>query len=1174
MTSNWTEDQKKAISSTGGTVLVAAAAGSGKTSVLVQRVIDRITDEKNPVDLDKFLIVTFTNSAAREMKDRISSSLSNLLTKNPGNLNLHRQQMLLKSAQIGTIHSFCNNIVKENFFRLGISPNFKIGTSSELGIIKERALENTFEHFYSSEKEKFTRILDIFSGEKNTEKLESTVFALNEFMNSLAFPEIWLEKKLRLYDEASSSEDKNIWMKTIVDYSLGAVDYAICLLEDALKTSGDFEDLKKSYFETLSADIDMLKNLKISLETESWSEISKKVNGILFARLKPCRTKENEELKNEIVMKRNSAKEVISGLKGHFVSNGDEIKEIGQILKDLFEITLYFRNEVWALKLVRNMIDFSDLERLAIEVLAENAEPLEKSSVAKEISERFTEVMVDEYQDINEVQDTIFKLITKNESNLFMVGDVKQSIYKFRQSRPKIFLSKKGSFAVYDENKDLYPAKIILGKNFRSKAAVISSVNFIFRCLMSEKVGEIDYNDEEKLFPGAEYEETGEKDVSVKFIKASSDEDTSVLEAREIAKTIMQMISSGYKVKKGDSYRNATYSDFCILLRKSNAFAHIYAKELSACAIPAWTETNDKFLETTEISVILSILKVIDNATDDVPLISCMLSPLFGFNIDELSKIRSLNRDIPFYFALKDYAKNSEKLEKFLEKIDYFRKISGTMPCSELIDFIYETTQYPSICLALPGGEIKKANLILLRDYAKKFDEDLSKGLSGFLNFIKNLQKKNADLPSAFVSSEADNTVKIMSIHKSKGLEFPVCIIAGCSKKFNKDSGDLVIHPELGFGIKTRSADGLSQHSNLVFDAINLKNESENTSEEVRILYVALTRAKQKLIIMASVKDERKITEKCLLIQSFSSVNPYLVGSSSSFLDWILICICFSSAKRQLFEAFGIGNQLLENSENSGNLNWDIEFLKPDSSLSELPEEEILNEPCQQAENIDEDFLKKLEEISNFKYPFEKSSQAPIKIAASKLSHSGEWQNYFAASVPAFMSASNTSATARGTAMHKFMCLAEIKAAREDLSREIERLLNRGLFSSQEAKLLNKISIEKFLNSNLCERILKSKKVLREFKFSVKMPLSASLFEEDEKDENSVVVQGAMDCAFLEDDGFVIVDYKTDKTENMQSLYEKYVSQLSIYKYALEETQNLKVKETGIYSFYLSDYLC
>ena len=264
MTSNWTEDQKKAISSTGGTVLVAAAAGSGKTSVLVQRVIDRITDEKNPVDLDKFLIVTFTNSAAREMKDRISSSLSNLVTKNPGNLNLHRQQMLLKSAQIGTIHSFCNNIVKENFFRLGISPNFKIGTSSELGIIKERALENTFEHFYSSEKEKFTKILDIFSGEKSTEKLESTVFALNEFMNSLAFPEIWLEKKLRLYDEASSSEDKNIWMKTIVDYSLGAVDYAICLLEDALKTSGDFEDLKKSYFETLSADIDMLKNLKIT----------------------------------------------------------------------------------------------------------------------------------------------------------------------------------------------------------------------------------------------------------------------------------------------------------------------------------------------------------------------------------------------------------------------------------------------------------------------------------------------------------------------------------------------------------------------------------------------------------------------------------------------------------------------------------------------------------------------------------------------------------------------------------------------------------------------------------------------------------------------------------------------------------------------------------------------
>lgn len=1172
MANKWTKNQINAIYSTGGTVLVSAAAGSGKTSVLVQRVIERITDEKNPIDLDKFLIVTFTNAAAQEMKDRILKSLSDLILKNPKDLNLHKQQMLIKSASIGTIHSFCNNLVKENFYKLGISPNFRISTESELVSLKEKALENTFDYFYSFENEKFTEVLNVFSGEKSREKIEDIIQKISYFMDSLPFPEKWFEDISKLYENDLSFE-KNIWVKSVLESLKDSLNFAASLLKDSVEIINEFEDLKKVYLNTFEKDLNNIEELIKSFDSFSWEKIREKFNKFSFSRLKPFRTENLEECKNKIVTKRDYAKKIISDMKSkYFIFTEERTKEdlkyIIRLSEMLFKVAFHFRNEVWSLKILKNTLEFSDLERLTIKLLSKDGNSLKKSILAEEISKKYDEIMVDEYQDINDVQNVIFKLITENEENLFMVGDVKQSIYKFRQSRPDIFLSKKEKYNIYDENFPKYPSKIILDKNFRSKKSIIESVNMIFKSLMSKEVGEMEYGEEEKLSYAADYSESEENGVSFKVVSLKDSDESDVIEAREIAKTILKMISEGYKVKQGNTYRNATYSDFCVLLRSSNSHAHIYSRELNLCCVPSFSETNDQFLGTSEISSMVSLLKVIDNPIDDVSIVACMVSPIFSFSIEKLGTLRCENKEKPFYFLLKDYYKKSEDITNFLDKIEMYRRVGGTLSCSELIDYIYQDTEYPYILLASPGGNLKKANLLLLRDYAKKFDDDFSGGLSGFIKFIDGIKKRNCDLPSASVSSEVENTVKVMSIHKSKGLEFPICILAGCQRKFAMDNESIVFHPDLGVAFKSKSNDGLIEYDNLIFKSLNLKNKNEGISEEMRILYVALTRAKQKLVIFSAVKDLKKIKDKCIFMDSFKSVPKYLVKSADCFLDWFIICICFSPLKCKLFESLGIEFSG-KNPEIKEEINWEIEIIKNEDK-EEISEYKYEGPSFQKDDFSDSDF-EEIRKKTSYEYPFKHLFETPIKIAASKLSSSGEWKEYFASSKPKFMSFSNASSAEKGTVMHKFMCFADLKKAYENLDFEVENLVKRGLISFEEFKLLNLDSIKKFVNSDLCQRILKSPKVLREHRFSINMPIKNTPFY-SKNDEGSIVVQGAMDCAFIENGKFVIVDYKTDKVEDIHTLYEKYVSQLEIYKYALEETTSIDVKEIGIYSFYLSRY--
>ncbi len=539
----WTPAQKNAIEATDGTVLVAAAAGSGKTSVLVQRVIKRITNEQNPVDIDKFLIVTFTNAAAYEMRVRIADKLAEMIKKDPKNTNLHKQQMLLKNASIGTIHSFCSKLVKENFYKLGISPKFRIADENELSLLKAQAIENVLNQFYDESNTEFLRVSNLFSNEKDDSKLIEVILKIYEFTRSSPFPEQWLNDILEIYNSDKFSITTSPWGKTMLNHAKHSLNTAIKLTTSAAKIAESHDEVKKAYLPALNEDILKLAEINESLNSQTWDNIAQKINSFTCAKFKPLKSGDADSLKNNISYKRAYVKNIMEKLKKYFSFSASECVKItetlNKILKTLFNVILDFSEEFAALKLIKNTADFNDLEHWTLKLLIENSE------TARDISNQFKEIMIDEYQDVNKIQETIFKMISKNESNLFMVGDVKQSIYKFRQAEPTIFLSKKESFELYNPDKKNYPSKIILDKNFRSRAEIIDIVNFIFKNLMSKTAGDIEYNDEEALSTGATYPNSDSPCVSLQIIDTSETEKTEnsddITEARVIAETIAKI---------------------------------------------------------------------------------------------------------------------------------------------------------------------------------------------------------------------------------------------------------------------------------------------------------------------------------------------------------------------------------------------------------------------------------------------------------------------------------------------------------------------------------------------------------------------------------------------------------------------------------------------------------
>lgn len=1174
MSRNWTPQQKNAIEAREGSVLVSAAAGSGKTAVLVQRVIERITDAKNPVDADRLLIVTFTKLAAQEMRERITAAIAGLIKNDPANVNLIRQQMLLNDAKICTIDSFCISVVKENFELLDVPSDFRIADKSELSVIRKEALDATVEKMYESGSADFRRLVEILFNGKDDSAVEDAIEKLYNTSCSFAFPEKWLGELKEAYT-CDAPLKESVHGGIMIGYARDGVEYYISVFERILsETEGD-EDLEGLLGDALRGDIDKLKSILSVLSDGTWNEArSAMISFKATSRKTPKgEQKEDPTISYYINLRKKYTDDLGKFKKVLFCTEEtykEDIEYLEGPVKSLVDATLIFSDIYSRMKMSRKLAEFSDIMRMTLSLLVKNTEKdWESTELAKRIGECYDEILIDEYQDTNAAQTLIFESVSRD--NLFRVGDVKQSIYSFRQAMPEIFMGLKDKLEVYDEEKKNYPCKIILANNFRSRKGVTDIINFIFEQIMLRESGGIEYNEEERLTASAAYGETQEPSAELHLLDtANAEEEESSIEyqARYVAAQIKRMIAEGYTVKDGDGTRPVTYKDFAVLFRSLNGFdankgvvfADIFRKE----GIPCFTEVSDSFLGSTEIALIMNLLRIIDNPVQDLPMLSVIMSPLFGFCTDKVAELKKNNRYSSVYACLLEKERLGDgECIAFLEKLRQWRSMSICLGIGELLNEIYEQTALPSVFDAVDKSGKSSANLRLLLDYASAYEKSGSGGLGGFIRFIDRLGSQKQDLAGALNSCGNADVVNIITIHKSKGLEFPVCILAHCGGKFNTkdEEKSFVLSRKAGVALEYRDVEAFEQFESLPRSAVRLAIHNDMVSEEMRVLYVALTRAKEKLIMIYAAKNIDDIIKSCARIigRDRKTITPFAVTKVAGFGRWLIAALLRHKDGSELREIAGIDESFVLPCESGLKVVINGMEASSASSVSEVIRTEI-----------DGDFLSSVRERAEFRYKYEALSGINMKRTASALDRSYIDREYFASSKPAFLCEGGLTGAQKGTATHRFVQFADYEKAKLDLEGEIQRLLGKGLLTEAEAKAINRRSVGEFLRSDLLSRILASDTVLREKRFIIEVPINEVYENVEEFSDEKVMIQGACDCAFEEDGKLVVIDYKTDRIDSEDEFIEKYSSQILLYKKALELCTGLKVKETLIYSFHLS----
>lgn len=1178
----WTENQKSAISATGGAVLVSAAAGSGKTAVLVQRVIERITSDSSPVDVDRLLIVTYTKAAAAEMKERIYARLEELINEDPYNTRLLRQQLLLPNAQISTIHSFCGDIIRNNFFALNISSDFRLADETELELIKNLAISNVLEALYKENSDEFLKLTDAYSTTKNDRNIENIIFTLYNFLCSHAFPDKWLDEKLDMYSLDIPVEE-SVWGKIIINYTLESMEYFKSIIETSYNIFYSSPELKSRYGDKLPAFLDYyadyIDKMLLLIKNPVWDKICEHVVSSFSPPTFP-RGKKGEDTNEKIMIQHNVQKikdfivKVLSGLYYADAESGkSDIIYLSSMFRQIVKTVKMFRNEFSKLKSEKGIADFNDLEHFALKLLVdENETGYTFSSLAYEMSEKFDEVMVDEYQDANEVQELIFNAVSDNGKKLFVVGDVKQSIYGFRQANPQIFINRKDKYSLYNPNDEHYPAKIILDKNFRSREGITSAVNFVFERLMSKKLGQMDYTSEDMLYCGADYPKSETPDICFHILDSTLwDGDNSVLEARHIAKIIKQMAGS-YSVTENSSERPAKYSDFAILLRSAKNTAPIFVSELSAAGIPCKSDGTKKFLTSWEISIIFSLLKIIDNPLQDIAMLNVMLSPMFSFTEDELAEIRINSPGSNLYTAVKRFADSGhKKSDDFLASLDEFRILAAATPTDLLINYIYSETLFTCCVSSMENGDSMLNNLRLFQEYAKNYESSGYKGLSMFVNYITRVQENDGDLSSSSASSDSGDFVSVMSIHHSKGLEYPICFIANTNKKFNNDLSDTVLlHRELGIGMYINREGSPCKYTTMPREAIAIENDNNAKSEELRVLYVAMTRAKEKLFITGSVnKPSEAIFKAFTDITDINKLSPFIVSSAKSMFDWILRCALMHPSGNALREYLNLPLHIVNDNLLKP---WEIKIIDSKQYEEKEPENKHTGNEIEsvlpQADIME--IMRRIEAV----YPYSELSSSLAKVSASQLIHGEQYIEYAFKSKPKFLNKGAVKGAEKGTALHLFLQYANLNNAKLDMEKEIQRLVEYSFLTERQATAIDTESLKLCINSDIMKRILASENIKREYRFFVPFSLNGIEKEFSElKLSKDTIIQGAVDCVFEEDDGMVIVDYKSDRVKELSNLQDKYSLQLMLYKNALEQVFNKPIKECIIYSLYLNSYI-
>ena len=1200
----WTEEQKQAIYESENNILVAAAAGSGKTAVLVERIINKIINEN--IDIDKLLVVTFTNAAASEMRERVLNAIYKKIDEEPENEKLQRQITLLNKASICTIDSFCLDVVRNNFFEIDIAQNFRIGDTTEIEILKQDVIEDLFEEKYEAEDKDFIKLINTYTSYKDDTPLKELILKIYTYIQSNPFPEKWLNEKVEMFNLSNKLDNdfaQTIWGKLLLKQVREIVEDSQMKLIAEKDNLNKYSELVK-YYQIICDDIDQLEMLKINLD--SWDKACEIASNIKF---KTWATDKKITLEAKDIAKA-TRDEVKTNLKKvtekilifNSREANEDINEMYDVLKKLENIILEFGEKFEKRKKDKNIVDFSDVEHYALKILLkEDGTP---SEIAKKYQEKFEEIAIDEYQDSNLVQEYILTSISRG-NNVFMVGDVKQSIYKFRQARPELFLEKYKNYKIKSEKTDLEDLKIQLFKNFRSRKEVLDFSNEIFENIMSEELGELNYTKEEFLNLGASYEDTNQDlRAEIDILTIDDEEDFASeqearatmpntyeteneedgeeiervenieLEAKFVANRIKQLIDNKFQIydAKKQEKRDIKYKDIVVLLRSTKEPAPIFEKEILNLGMPVFSDSSAEYLESIEVQTIMSLLKIIDNPLQEIPLVTVMRSSIGGFTDNELVEIRLSDKYDNFYNTILKAKKNvgkalREKIDKFLDNLEMWRKEQEYLSLDELIWKIYNDTGYYNYVGLMTNGELRQANLKMLFVRAKQCESISFKGLFNFINYIEKVKTSSKDMDSAKIIGENDDVIRIMSIHKSKGLEFPVVFLSGTGKQFNMQdlNNKILLHPEIGIGVKYIDYDRQIEYDTLSKQAMKNQIMLETLSEEMRVLYVALTRAKEKLIITGySTKDKQKELDE--IIYKYENLNHIILKKYKTYLDWIKLVYNYNKEIMQELSIINLYSkkEVLKNcvAEKEKEVNTAEQILK---KISEI--------------KIDEKEEKNIADLLEYSYKFNDATIVPTKTSVTEIKEmtkdDASREYSIELSTPKFLQKDteiNITNAQKGTLIHLCMQKLDLKKAKytfDDIKELVEKLESKKIITHKEAEAININKVYQFTKSKIWEEMIHAHVVQREKSFYIKLP--AKEIYQKELDE-SVLVQGVIDLYYINsDDELVLVDFKTDYVENRdeESLINKYRTQLELYKNALEQATKRKVSRMYIYSTYL-----
>ena len=1150
MAIEFTKAQQRAIE-TEGNVLVSAAAGSGKTAVLVERVITLMTRKENPIAADRLLIVTFTNAAAAEMRLRIESRLDEVCRENPQDRGLLRQKRLLANAKICTIDSFCIDLVRENFEKAGVSPDFKMSDAISLKAIDERVMAEITNEYIESKNEIFFELLDIIGAEYDERNFNEKVLEIYNYSRQLPEPEKWFKSFCEPFGKAFDKH--NIWYNYSFDAAIKKIKSLRKSLAIIIDKIGLYEAASERFMPTLMLLSELLYELEKTAEKRVWNDFREKLLSFNLPEKPNARGFGGICVVSAVKTLFETISKGTEKLKKLFERSAEENEEqfiyLDKPISLLCEILICLQERLLEEYLKENTLTFHNTEHLALKLLTQTE--------GEEFLNLYDEVMVDEYQDTNDLQDRLFYVLSAYERKLFAVGDVKQSIYGFRGANPINFLEKKNRYIAIDEAKQDDAKKIILSNNFRSNEEICSFVNFFFENIMTEENAGLDYGEEERLVASADYREN-EKAVELQVIDCKDSENSSaVCEALAIAKYIKSVMNSGECIKKDkDSYREAKFSDFAILMRATKNKADKLAEILRQCGIPV-NFSVEGFAERNEIATILSLLKVIDNPHSDIELACVMLSPVFGFTPEELANIRGDFKKGDFYSAVAYAQKNdNEHVKTFIKRIEEYRMLSLTLNLPKFISRLIYDSGYINMVSAMEEGTTRRNNLLLLVKYANDYSGTNTGSISSFVNYIRSQSEKG--MKSA-VNNVGGNTVKIMSIHASKGLQFPICIVAGTSSAFNNDynKNAVTYRSDFGIGLKFFDEKEGKRATTVGYEVMGELSKKETLAEELRLLYVAMTRAQERLLFTATVSDaEKKCADICeRLLLSDGEISFELFERTSSFSDWLLVAGALHKSGKAI------------RGESS-----DIIPMDSDScfNLEIISEEEIREEAEDLPEEIftaDDNLALKIAQNTAFQYPFEKVREIEAKASVSAVANKAEGERFAFSEIPSCLSKGGVTATDRGTAMHKIMQFIDF-SKKGDLKGEIERLYEWQFISENEAKAANLEALNTFFSSDIFGRIEKADELHREMRFLTEFDANV-LSKEAEKTGEKIIIQGAVDLCFKEADSIVILDFKTDRVTDEKQLIEAYAEQLRYYALACEKVFGLPVKEKIIYSFCL-----